>query len=78
VGTILNLNRVEGPRFQPLYQRLDELKRTLNDREALLQRLDEERRAYDRGVVQRGLLTLGGAVGVLALLIIVLAVLLSR
>jgi hypothetical protein len=78
VGTILNLHRVEGPRFTSLYQRLDQLKAAVTGREATLVRLQRERRAYDRGAVQRGALILGAALGGLILVTVILIVVLSR
>lgn len=78
MGTLLNLNRIEGPRFAPLYARVDELKSSLSAREEAIVRLESERRAYDRTAVQKGLLVLGGAAGLLVLLVIVLLVLLAR
>jgi hypothetical protein len=77
-GTLLNLNRVEGERFQPIYARIDELKAGVNAREAAIVRLESERRSYDRPAVQKGLVTIGVAVGVLILLLIILVVVLGR
>jgi len=77
-GTLLNLNRVENPRFATLYSRIDELKNGVNAREAAILRLETERRSYDRGAVQKGLLTLGIAVGALILLAIILVVVVAR
>src|SRR5262249_18774565 len=78
MGTLLNLNRIEGRQFAPLYGRIDELKSSLSGREAAIVRLDAERRAYDRAAVQKGLLVLGVAAGLLVLVVIVLLVLLAR
>jgi hypothetical protein len=78
VGTLLNLNRVESEPFLPIYARIDELKNDVNAREAALARLETERNSYDRAVVQKGLLAFGVAVGVLALVVVILVVLLSR
>jgi hypothetical protein len=77
-GTVLNLNRVEHPRLAPLFSRIDELKNGVNAREAAIVRLESERRLYDRGAVQKGLLTVGIAVGAVVILAIILIVLLSR
>jgi len=77
-GTILNLNRVEHPKLQPLFARIDELKNGVNAREAAIVRLESERRLYDRGAVQKGLLTVGIAAGALILLLIILIVLVKR
>jgi hypothetical protein len=77
-GTILNLNRVEHPKLQPLFARVDELKSGVNAREAAIVRLESERRLYDRQALQRGLLTVGIAAAVVVLLAIVLIVILAR
>lgn len=77
-GTLLNLNRVEGAAFAPLYARIDELKGGVNAREAAIVRLESERRSYDRDAVQKGLIAVGVVFGILILGGIVLAVLLSR
>jgi hypothetical protein len=77
-GTILNLNRVEHPKLQPLFARIDELKNGVNAREAAIVRLESERRLYDRGAVQKGLLTVGIAAGALILLLIILIVVIKR
>ena len=72
VGTLLNLNRVERDRFLPLYARIDELKGDVTEREALIARLEDERRAFDHGAVQQGLVVLAAGVGGMAILIVVL------
>jgi hypothetical protein len=77
-GTLLNLNRVEHPKLAPLFARVDELKNGVNAREAAIVRLESERRQYDRGAVQKGLLAVGIAAGALILLAIILIVVLSR
>jgi len=77
-GTILNLNRVEHPKLAPLFARVDELKNGVNAREAAIVRLESERRAYDRSAVQKGLLTVGIAVGAFIILLIILIVLIKR
>jgi len=77
-GTILNLNRVEHPKLAPLFGRIDELKNGVNAREAAIVRLESERRLYDRGAVQKGLLVLGIAAGTLVLIAILLIVLIAR
>jgi hypothetical protein len=77
-GTILNLNRVEHPKLQPLFARIDELKNGVNAREAAIVRLESERRLYDRAAVQKGLLTVGIAAGAVILLAIILIVLIAR
>ncbi len=78
VGTLLNLNRVDAAAFQPLYLRIDDLKASINTREALLERLDTERESFDRTAVQRGLITLGITFAGLVLLTILLVALASR
>jgi hypothetical protein len=75
---MLNLHRVDGERYQPLYARIDELKSGVNAREATIVRLENELRTYDRGAVQTGLIAVGVVLGVLVILAIVLAVFLSR
>ncbi len=77
-GTLLNLNRVEHPKLQPLFARIDEVRSGVNAREAAIVRLESERRLYDRGAVQKGLLTVGIAFGTLILLTIILIVLVKR
>ena len=77
-GTILNLNRVDHPKLQPLFARVDELKNGVNAREAAIVRLESERRSYDRAAVQKGLLTVGIAVGAFIILLIILIVLIKR
>ena len=78
VGTMLNLHRVVDDSYRPLYSQIDELKSGLNAREATIVRLETELRTYDRGAVQTGLITVGVIFGVLLIVAIVLAVLLSR
>ncbi len=78
VGTLLNLNRIEGDRFRPLYLRIDQLKGGLTGREALIQRLAQEREAFDRPAMQKGLLTVGAAIVLITLIVVILSVVLSR
>ncbi|HEX4460976.1 MAG TPA: hypothetical protein VIA18_23510 [Polyangia bacterium] len=77
-GTILNLNRVEHPKLAPLFARVDELKDAVNAREAAIVRLEAERRVYDRGAVQKGLMTVGIAAGALIILAIILIIVFAR
>ncbi len=77
-GTILNLNRVDHPKLQPLFARVDELKNGVNAREAAIVRLESERRLYDRSAVQKGLLAVGIAAGAAIILLIILIVLIKR
>ncbi len=77
-GTILNLNRVDHPKLAPLFARVDELKGAVNAREAAIVRLEAERRVYDRGAVQKGLMTVGIAAGALIILAIILIIVFAR
>jgi hypothetical protein len=77
-GTLLNLNRVESPRFAALYSRIDELKGGVNAREAAIVRLESELRSYDKAALQKGLLAIGIAFGAFVLLMIILIVLFAR
>jgi hypothetical protein len=77
IGTLLNLNRVELPRFSPLYGRIDDLKSGLTEREALIARLDDERSAFDHGAIQKGLITVGATLGGLVIIAVVLILLLG-
>jgi hypothetical protein len=69
IGTLVNLYRMSGERYAPLYHKVDEVKAQLTSYEAILARLDTECVSYDRQAVQKGLLVLG-AMGLLACLII--------
>lgn len=69
VGTLINLHREAGPRYEPLYQQIDEIKAQLTAYEATLARLDTESISYDQEAVQKALLLLGGAGLLLGLLI---------
>ncbi|MEO6950306.1 MAG: hypothetical protein ABI321_00730 [Polyangia bacterium] len=81
-GTLLSLHRMDetqsGGAFSPLYRALDELQTVASQREARIAELDEERQGYDRAAVQRGLIAVGGVVGLLAILAIVLIVIVKH
>jgi chromosome segregation ATPase len=66
-GTVLNLRRTDHPRYQPLYERIDELKRGATGREESITKLAEEAQSYDRAAVQRGLLLAGGLIALVVL-----------
>ncbi|MCS6914950.1 MAG: hypothetical protein RMK29_11440 [Myxococcales bacterium] len=75
IGTIVNLNRPVGARYEPLYQEIDEVKAQLTAYEATLARLDTESISYDQEAVQKGLLLLGGMGFLLGLMVAALYVL---
>lgn len=81
-GTLLSLHRMgdtqSGGVFSPLYRTLDELRTVASQRESRIAQLEEDRRSYDHAAVQRGLIVVGGALGLLAILAIVLIVLVRR
>jgi hypothetical protein len=72
LGTLVNLNRIEDPRFEELYQRIDRLRGAITARTTEIERLTAEREAYDRGNLVRGLAAIGGAILVFILLIVIL------
>ncbi|HEX7836439.1 MAG TPA: hypothetical protein VF469_03200, partial [Kofleriaceae bacterium] len=72
LGTLVNLNRIEDPEFEELYQRIDRLRGAITARTAEIERLTAERQAYDRGNLIRGLATIGGAILVFIALIVIL------
>jgi hypothetical protein len=72
LGTLVNLNRIEDPQFEELYQRIDRLRGAITARTTEIERLTAEREAYDRGTLVRGLATLGGAILVFIVLIVIL------
>jgi chromosome segregation ATPase len=73
LGTLLNLNRQAGPRFDPLYQQFDEINRHMTTRDEEVTKLEHEIGAYDRAQLQRGGLVLGAALLLVVVLVIVLA-----
>ncbi len=76
LGTLLNLNRVDDPQFAELYGRIDRLRSAITARTTEIEKLTAEREAYDRGVRNRGLAAMGGAVvAVLALIVVLRAIL---
>jgi hypothetical protein len=72
LGTLVNLNRIEDPRFEELYQRIDRLRGAITARTTEIERLTAEREAYDRGNLVRGLAAISGAILVFILLIVIL------
>lgn len=77
IGTLVNLTRPAGGRYQALYQQVDELKAGLTDGEAALARLSTESALYDQQAVQRGLLYLGGGALLVSVLLALCYVLLA-
>jgi chromosome segregation ATPase len=77
-GTLVHLQRPAHARYEPLYIRIDELKDSHSTREAMLARLETDRRSFDRPAVQRGLLVVGGGATVLLLGILALIVFVAR
>jgi hypothetical protein len=78
LGTLVNLNRIEDPRFTELYGRIDRLRGAITARTTEIEKLTAEREAYDRGTLVRGLSTIGGAILIFIVLIVILRALLSR
>ena len=72
LGTLVNLNRIEDPQFEELYQRIDRLRGAITARTTEIERLTAEREAYDRGNLIRGLSTIVGAILVFIALIVIL------
>ncbi len=60
LGTLVNLNRIEGPEFSELYNRIDELRTAISARSNDIDRLSAEREAYDRPALIRGAAALSG------------------
>ncbi len=76
LGTLVNLNRIEDPQFDELYQRIDRLRGAITARTTEIEKLTAEREAYDRGTLTRGVAVIGGAILLfIALLVILRAVL---
>ncbi|MEZ4367582.1 MAG: hypothetical protein R2939_15090 [Kofleriaceae bacterium] len=71
LGTLVNLNRVDGPQFGELYQRIDRIRAAIGARTTEIDRLTAERSAFDRAALIRGYVTLGAAVVALILLVVV-------
>src|SRR6185503_621328 len=78
LGTLVNLNRIEDPRFEELYQRIDRLRGAITARTTEIERLTAEREAYDRGTLVRGVATIGGALVLMIALVAVLRAMLLR
>ncbi len=72
LGTLVNLNRVDGPQFADLYARIDRIRTAIGARTTEIDRLTAERAAYDRSTLVRGVATLVGAVVALILVLVVL------
>ncbi|MEO6774433.1 MAG: hypothetical protein ABI467_15685 [Kofleriaceae bacterium] len=76
LGTLVNLNRIEDPRFAELYGRIDRLRGAITARTTEIEKLAAEREAYDRGALVRGVATIGGAILILIALIVIVAAIL--
>jgi len=72
LGTLVNLNRIEDPRFAELYQRIDRLRGAITARTTEIEKLTAEREAYDRGTLVRGVAVIGGAIVLFIALIVIL------
>ncbi len=74
LGTLVNLNRVDGDEFRPLYEEIDLLRGAIGARSNQIDKLSAERHAFDKASLIRGAAVLGGIVLIfLALLAILLA-----
>jgi len=76
LGTLVNLNRIEDPQFTELYTRIDRLRGAITARTTEIEKLTAEREAYDRGTLVRGVATIGGAILILIMLIVIVAAIL--
>ncbi len=76
LGTLVNLNRLEDPRFAELYERIDRLRGAITARSTEIEKLTSEREAYDRGSMVRGGVVLGSSVVALIALLVLLRALL--
>jgi hypothetical protein len=72
LGTLVNLNRVEDPRFAEFYGRIDRLRGAITARTTEIDRLTAERETYDRGNLVRGVAAIGGAIVLVIALIVIL------
>ena len=72
LGTLVNLNRIEDPAFGELYQRIDRIRGAITARTTEIEKLTAEREAYDRGVLIRGIATIGGAIVLFIALLVIL------
>ena len=77
LGTLVNLNRIEDPQFDELYQRIDRLRGAITARTTEIEKLTAEREAYDRGTLVRGVAAIGGAIVALIALIVILRAILT-
>lgn len=76
LGTLVNLNRIEGPQFDALYRNIDLLRTAITARTTEVEKLTAEREAYDAGTLVRGIAIIAGAaLALTAVIVIVLAVL---
>jgi hypothetical protein len=78
LGTLVNLNRIEDPRFAELYHRIDRLRGAITARTTEIEKLTAEREAYDRGNLVRGVAVIGGAIVLFIALIVILRAVLLR
>jgi len=78
LGTLVNLNRIDDPQFEELYQRIDRLRGAITARTTEIEKLTAEREAYDRGHLVRGVATIGGAILLFIALIVILRAILVR
>ena len=72
LGTLINLNRIEDPQLDELYQRIDRIRGAITARTTEIEKLTAEREAYDRGILVRGIAAMGGAVILFLALIVIL------
>jgi hypothetical protein len=72
LGTLVNLNRIEDPRFAELYQRVDRLRGAITARTTEIEKLTAERDAFDRGTLVRGVVVIGAAVVAFIALVVIL------
>jgi hypothetical protein len=74
VGTLLNLDRVADARLGDLYQRIDNVRAAISARTQEIDRLTQERNAFDRsGVLRGGVVIVAAVIGVIAIIAILLA-----
>ncbi len=72
LGTLVNLNRIDDPRFEELYQRVDRLRGAITARTTEVEKLTAEREAFDRGTLVRGISVIGGAIVAFIAFIVIL------
>lgn len=74
LGTLVNLNRVERPEFDELYEQIDTLRGAIGARSNEIDKLSAEREAYDKGSLVRGASLIAGTfVVAVTVLVIILA-----